>query len=117
MRDAQCRPARLQSGDFTKQAGLFKVLADPHRLKIFATIAQARGEVCVCDITAALPLEQPTVSHHLRVLRECGLLLSERRATWVYYRLTPGAIDALHAALDVVAGRSSLSRRAGRAAS
>jgi ArsR family transcriptional regulator len=86
--------------DFTKQAELFKALADPHRLKIFATVARAINEVCVCDLTAGLPLEQPTVSHHLRVLRESGLLLSERRGTWVYYRLAPGALDVLHHALD-----------------
>ena len=70
--------------DFTAQADLFKVLADPHRLKIFATIARSDDEVCVCDLTAGLPLEQPTVSHHLKVLRESGLVLSERRGTWVY---------------------------------
>lgn len=100
VRNAECRPVSVPRRDFSKQAELFKVLADPHRLKILAAIARSEDEVCVCDLTAGLPLEQPTVSHHLRVLREAGLVTSERRATWVYYRLAPGAMERLHAALD-----------------
>ncbi len=56
-----------------------------------ATLARAEDEVCVCDFTEALPLEQPTVSHHLKILREAGLVTCERRGTWVYYRLAAGA--------------------------
>ena len=59
---------------------------------MLATLARSRGEVCVCEFTDALPLNQPTVSHHLRVLREAGLVTGERRGTWVYYQLAPGAL-------------------------
>lgn len=90
--------------DFTKQAELFKALADPHRLKILATIAREADEVCVCDLTAGLLLLQPTVSHHLKVLRETGLIQSERRGTWVYYRLTPGALDRITDAVESIEG-------------
>ncbi len=64
-----------------------------------ATLARAEDEVCVCDFTEALPLEQPTVSHHLKILREAGLVTCERRGTWVYYRLAAGAPDRIDSAL------------------
>jgi len=84
-------PAELAMGDFSAEAALLKALADPHRLAILATLARAQDDVCVCDFTAGLPLNQPTVSHHLRLLREAGLISGERRGTWVYYRLQPDA--------------------------
>ncbi len=62
-------------------------------------LARARREVCVCDFTGALPLNQPTVSHHLRILREAGLIACARRGTWVYYRLADEARQRLDAAL------------------
>jgi ArsR family transcriptional regulator len=77
--------------DRTHDAALFKALADPHRLAMLATLARADDEVCVCDFTSALPLNQPTVSHHLRILRDAGLVACERRGTWVYYRIADGA--------------------------
>lgn len=82
-----CPPAAVPDLDLTEQAALFKALGDPYRLLILATIARADYEVCVCDFTAGLPLEQPTVSHHLKILRDAGLVVSERRGTWVYYKL------------------------------
>ncbi len=88
----RCRPrAELVKNDFAAEAALLKAVADPHRLSILATLARADDEVCVCDFTAGLPLNQPTVSHHLRLLREAGLITGERHGTWVYYRLRPGA--------------------------
>jgi ArsR family transcriptional regulator len=77
--------------DRSQQAGLFKALGDPHRLTILATLARADDEVCVCDFTSALPLNQPTVSHHLKILRDADLVTCERRGTWVYYRLAGDA--------------------------
>lgn len=71
----------------------FKALADPTRLAIVNRLAA--GEVCVCDLTAAFDVSQPTVSHHLKILRETGLVESERRGTWAYYRLVPEAIERL----------------------
>jgi ArsR family transcriptional regulator len=75
-------------------AGLFKALADPTRVAIVNRLSAA-DEVCVCDLTAAFGLSQPTISHHLRILRDAGLVDSERRGTWGYYRIVPEAIDAL----------------------
>lgn len=92
-----CPPATVDPEDRAAVAGLFKALADPHRLAILATLARAQGEVCVCDFTSGLPLNQPTVSHHLRILRDANLVTCERRGTWVYYRLAAdarGRIDA-----------------------
>lgn len=79
-------------------AARFKALADPTRVAIVNRLAAA-DEVCVCDLTAAFELSQPTVSHHLRVLREAGLVESSRRGTWAFYRLVPEAVEALRSAL------------------
>lgn len=76
-------------------AAVFKALADPTRVSIVNRLACV-DECCVCDLTAAFALSQPTVSHHLRILREAGLVATERRGTWAYYRLVPEAIEHLH---------------------
>jgi ArsR family transcriptional regulator len=75
-------------------AGIFRALADPTRVAIVHRLAAAES-VCVCDLNAAFDLSQPTISHHLRILREAGLVEAERRGTWAYYRLVPAAITAL----------------------
>ncbi len=79
-------------------AARFKALADPTRVAIVNRLAAA-PEVCVCDLTASFDLSQPTISHHLKILREAGLVESSRRVTWAYYRLVPDAIEDLRAAL------------------
>lgn len=94
-----CPPATIDRTDRAAEAALFKALADPHRLTMLATLARADDEVCVCDFTGALPLEQPTVSHHLKILRDAGLVTSVRRGTWVYYRLAADARSRLEATL------------------
>ncbi|HEY5341720.1 MAG TPA: metalloregulator ArsR/SmtB family transcription factor [Candidatus Aquilonibacter sp.] len=94
-----CPPADVDRVDRTDDAALFKALGDPHRLTMLATLARADDEVCVCDFTAALPLNQPTVSHHLKILRDAELVTWERRGTWVYYRLADDAKDRIDAAL------------------
>ncbi len=86
-------------------APMFKALGDPVRLRLLSLIASTT-EACVCDLTDAFDLTGPTISHHLRVLRETGLVDAERRATWVYYRIRPGALAQLSALLQV-AGRAS----------
>nr|WP_293773073.1 metalloregulator ArsR/SmtB family transcription factor [Sporichthya sp.] len=95
-------------------AGSFKALGDPVRLRLLSLIAShAGGEACVCDLTGEFDVSQPTISHHLKVLREAGLLTSERRASWVYYRVPAGALAALALLLDETPGavrRTSLSR-------
>ncbi|WP_340557760.1 ArsR/SmtB family transcription factor [Streptomyces sp. GSL17-111] len=78
-----------------RAAAMFKALSDPIRLRLFSRVAShPHGEVCVCDISD-VGVSQPTVSHHLKKLREAGLLTSERRGTWVYYRSAPGALAVL----------------------
>jgi ArsR family transcriptional regulator len=93
-----CPPAEVVSEPFEAEAAILKAVADPYRLRMLATLARAGEEVCVCDFTAALPLNQPTVSHHLRILREAGLVTCERRGTWVYYQLAPGTAQRIEAA-------------------
>lgn len=92
--------------DITGATGLaaaFKALGDPVRLRLFSLIAShADGEACVCDLTGEFDVSQPTISHHLKVLREAGLLTSERRASWVYYRVSTDALDVLATLLTVV---------------
>lgn len=97
-----CPPRGLSKDDFTGPAALMRALADPHRLTILASLARAEEEVCVCDFTAGLPLNQPTVSHHLKILRDAGLVRCERRGTWVYYRLASDVRRRLHDAFALV---------------
>jgi len=79
-------------------AGRFKALADPTRVAIVNRLTKAET-VCVCDLNSAFVLSQPTISHHLKILREAGLVESSRRGTWAYYRLVPEAVAALREAL------------------
>ena len=82
-------------------ARVFKVLGDPVRLRVLSLIAARKGgEVCVCEITDAFDLTGPTISYHLRVLREAGLVDCERRATWVYYWIVPEKLAELTQFLD-----------------
>jgi ArsR family transcriptional regulator, arsenate/arsenite/antimonite-responsive transcriptional repressor len=77
-----------------KVAALLKALADPVRLRLMSLIAAA-DEACVCDLTSTFTVSQPTISHHLRILREAGLVEAERRGTWVYYRARRDGLDAI----------------------
>ncbi|GAA1341290.1 hypothetical protein GCM10009611_12300 [Arthrobacter roseus] len=78
----------------------FKALADPNRLRILSIISSSpEAETCVCDLSEPLDLGQPTVSHHLKILVEAGLLNREKRGVWAYYSLVPGALAALAATL------------------
>ena len=97
-----CPPAVVDTKQRTDQAALFKAFGDAHRLTILATLARAEDEVCVCDFTSALPLNQPTVSHHLKILRDVGLVTCERRGTWVYYRLASDARERIDTAFRSV---------------
>lgn len=81
-------------------ARTFHALADPVRLRLFSLIAaEAAGEVCACDLVEPLGRSQPTVSHHLKVLYEAGLVDREKRGSWVWYRVIPDALAGMRAAL------------------
>jgi ArsR family transcriptional regulator len=96
----RCAPeASLYDGDLRDEAALFKALADPARVSILATLARSEFEVCVCDFTCGLGLNQSTVSHHLKLLKDAGLVSSVRRGTWSYYSLEADALHRLQAAL------------------
>lgn len=97
-----CCPALLTAplgeAEAIELSGVFKALGDPVRLRLLSLIASQAGpdgEVCVCELTPAFDLSQPTISHHLKLLRQAGLIDGERRGTWVYYRLVPQTTDRL----------------------
>ena len=86
-------------------APLLKALADPVRLRLLSLVAShAEGEACVCDLNDAFDLSQPTISHHLKVLHESGLLDRSKRGVWVYYRVNPTALSDLGTLIGGVAG-------------
>lgn len=89
----------MDAAEAERIAPLFKALGDPVRLRL-ATLIASQDEICVCNLTPQFTLSGPTISHHLRVLREAGLIDSERRGTWVYYRVKPDALQALGALLS-----------------
>lgn len=82
-------------------ARTLKAIADPARLRLLSMVAAHPGaEACVCDLTAPLGLSQPTVSHHLKILVDAGLLTREKRGVWAYFAPVPGALDSLAAVLS-----------------
>ena len=98
---ACCPPLSAQplTQDQAEQiAPLLKALADPVRLRLMSLVAShPGGEACVCDLNGAFDLSQPTISHHLKVLHDAGLVDREKRGVWVYYRIRPGALASLAA--------------------
>ena len=81
-------------------ARVFKAIGEPVRLRLLSLIAShAGGEACVCDLTGAFELSGPTISHHLKVLREAGVIDGERRGTWIYYRVRPDTLRLVSDAL------------------
>ena len=102
-----CPPRRVAPLPAPEQGRLvrvFKALADPTRLEILRLLAAQRGPTCVCDVVAHFGLSQPTISHHLRVLREAGLLRASRIGVWSFYEPDPAARAALAGAGDLLAG-------------
>src|SRR5450759_4780350 len=103
--DVTCAPRVVSHAIDTGVAGAvattLKALAEPLRLRMLSFIATApAGEACVCDLSALTDVSQPTVSHHLKVLRDVGVLTSERRGTWVWYRIAPGFKGAVSTLLE-----------------
>jgi ArsR family transcriptional regulator len=90
----------LSAAQAVELSRLFKAMGDPVRLRLLSLIASHEGgEACVCDLTGVFDLSGPTISHHLKVLREAGLIAGERRGTWVYYRIQPDALRRVSAVL------------------
>jgi ArsR family transcriptional regulator, arsenate/arsenite/antimonite-responsive transcriptional repressor len=104
MRMECCEPlfgGVLEEEGATRTASLFAALADPVRLRIVSMLAAAPdGTACGCELEDPLGLAQPTVSHHLRILREAGLVVGERRGRWVHYRVVPERLDEIRNALS-----------------
>jgi ArsR family transcriptional regulator len=104
---ACCNPAPgrvLDQADAERLAGVLKALAEPNRLRLVSMIAAnaPAGATCVCDLIEPVGLSQPTVSHHLKVLTDAGLLEREQRGKWAYYTLVPDALAAAAAAITPV---------------
>ena len=102
MRETDAPPSDLTNGpvertrtDYREQARLFQALADEARMLILHQL-RVRGEVCACDFSDCCGLAQPTVSYHLKILRDAGLVETEKRGSWVYYRLNDAKVDSLH---------------------
>jgi len=94
----------LDESESTELARVFKALGEPVRLRLLSLIAShAGGEACVCDLSGVFEVSGPTISHHLKVLREAGLITGERRGTWIYYRTVPAALGRLAGLLDPAA--------------
>lgn len=102
--EACCVPAQgddvLQLAEAELLALRFKALSDPNRLRILSIVSSSEtSETCVCDLSEPLDLKQPTVSHHLKILVDAGILNREKRGVWAYFSVVPGALDALASSL------------------
>jgi len=99
-----CSPAtggRIDDTAAESLARRFKALADPNRVKLLSMIAAAEDqEACICDLTEPVGLAQPTISHHMKVLADAGLVAREQRGKWAYYSLVPGILESLADALS-----------------
>lgn len=101
-----CEIAPLARQPLSEEAAItlarkLKALSDPGRLRLLSVVAShAGGEACVCELSSGIELSQPTISHHLKTLRIAGLLESERRGSWVYYRVKSNALQQLSLLLD-----------------
>ena len=98
----QMTELRLSAEAAKHLAGLSKALGHPVRVQIVEMLGRYEGEVCVCDIERHFDLTQPTISHHLRVLREAGVIDGEQRGLWIYYHVKPGALNPLRELLDIL---------------
>lgn len=95
--DAQPAVSNDQAGQLSRA---FEALAHPIRLQLLDVLARKGGRVCVCDLVAALPVKQPTISHHLKLLREAGMVDCERQGNWAYYFVNEAAVDSVRSAAD-----------------
>jgi len=97
----------LSTAQAVELSQVFKALGEPVRLRLLSLIASHEGgEACVCDLTEVFNLTGPTISHHLKVLREAGLIIGDRRGTWIYYRVQPDAVRRASAVLELGEARA-----------
>lgn len=99
---ACCAPVRSDALDEAQAellAGSFAALADPIRLRLLSFVASSADEVCACDLIEPSGRSQPTVSHHMKILVDAGLVTRQKRGLWVWYRVVPARLDALRAVL------------------
>ena len=96
-------PVPLTSAEGERLVAVFKALADPTRLEVFRLIAVQEAPLCACDVVDRFGVSQPTISHHLKVLREVGLITVSRRGVWAYYAVEPRGLAGVRAALDAFA--------------
>lgn len=101
--DLQPRLDEMQADQF---AALFKALSHPVRLQMLDLISQGEGEVCVCDLERHFDLTQPTLSHHIKVLREAGLIQSEQNRVWVFHRIDPDRVRQIQNVLSLFISRT-----------
>ncbi|HLG75488.1 MAG TPA: metalloregulator ArsR/SmtB family transcription factor [Ktedonobacteraceae bacterium] len=99
----------LPEQDAEEQARLLKALADPTRLRILSLLRRHEGTVCVCEIVESFTLEQPTISHRLRILRDAGLVGCRKKGLWAYYYVQPEALEWVQAIIDGLRSPGSLS--------
>src|SRR6185437_7368965 len=101
--EACCEPVvypDVERGQAVRMAAIAKALGDPVRLQLVDVLRKHAGKVCVCELVPLFELSQPTVSHHLKVLREAGIVSSERQGLWAYYYVHPEALEELSAWLS-----------------
>jgi ArsR family transcriptional regulator len=95
-----CTPSTMSDQEAEHFASLFKAISHPVRVKMLDIIHQANTEICVCDIEACFDLTQPTISHHLKILRDAGLIESEQRGLWVYHRIRRDTVASVQQFLE-----------------
>jgi ArsR family transcriptional regulator, arsenate/arsenite/antimonite-responsive transcriptional repressor len=97
---AETDQVQLSTTDARQLSDDLQILGHPIRLQLLTILARSSSQVCVCDLEAAVPVKQPTVSHHLRLLREAGLIDCERHGLWAYYFVQRDALAALRARIS-----------------
>ena len=96
-------PDPISSSQRERMVAVFRALGDPTRLEIYRLIAAQADAICVCDITPRFDVSQPTISHHLKILREAGLVTVSRRGVWAYYAASSAGLDVARKALAALA--------------
>lgn len=111
-----CNPisVKLDASAIAMQVKVLAALADNTRFSIVQLLASQDEPVCVCDITSQFELGQPTISHHLKILREAGLVHGDKRGLWVYYSLNRGTLDPIATEIQALAGGEKILQAAGR---